>query len=522
MYFTLHSLLVTSGLLFAISSPTAGQTPSTPPTPELAALAKQTLEAAGAMAAATPPDFQPGALLQLGTIVSTFDSKKGKEYYEQAFAASAILPTESKFRMREEFQALLASQVARQDLNRALEILLMMPAPSNEQDPRLGPLTEIVKQWIARKNVDRAMAVLEQFIQGGNYPYDAVRLVLKALPAGEERRQTLVSQAIVSFQQRPEVDPFTTFLRDFRPEMTSVTYETGTRLLAKALMNGKGLPEPYSQTITTNNGTVTLVDPQEIAIFNAWDVVVEVDPLWAKQYLESHQELKQAIDRFPKGQATLNMGAEGVTTRGTVRPGMTTADVRQRAQVLAVETMKFQEVMRNLRNDPDQALRAAKDIPSPQLQVRALDMIASIAGSKEPPEARSLLDKVIVQLEAMKAPEWRANAWGGIAMAAARIKDQDLALKALEKGLADARAMYKLDANADDPNLAPRSAWPSTMIYKSLFFRAAKALGADAPTLLEKIPDAEIQLMARVEMAAAWLNVPSSPTYSQNRRAPKR
>ena len=107
-------------------------------------------------------------------------------------------------------------------------------------------------------------------------------------------------------------------------------------------------------------------------------------------------------------------------------------------------------------------------------------------------------------------------------MAAARIKDQELVMKALEKGLTDARAMYKLDANADDPNLSPRSAWPSTMLYKTLFFRAAKALGADALALLEKVPDADIQLMARVEMAAAWLNVPSSPYFSQNRRGPKR
>lgn len=42
--------------------------------------------------------------------------------------------------------------------------------------------------------------------------------------------------------------------------------------------------------------------------------MVEVDPLWAKQYLESHQELKQAIDRFPKGHTAIRV-AQAVAMR---------------------------------------------------------------------------------------------------------------------------------------------------------------------------------------------------------------
>ena len=64
-------------------------------------------------------------------------------------------------------------------------------------------------------------------------------------------------------------------------------------------MDGRGLPEPYSQTIPTDKGSVALADPKDIAIFKAFDVIGEVDPAWAKRYLEERPDLKQAIEMYP-------------------------------------------------------------------------------------------------------------------------------------------------------------------------------------------------------------------------------
>ncbi len=490
---------------------------------DLATKAHSFLDAASGLVAATPPDFQAGALLQLGSVVASYDAKRALELYEQALAAGAILPTRKNFRAKEEFQAQIAAQVAKLDLERALEMLRMMTPPrAGEADPPLGPNTDIVRQLIARKKLDRAVEVVEQMGVGGGFPYDAVSLVLKALPAGDTRRQNLYSQALTGFQQRPEVEPFTEFLRNFRNSIPIQTYDTAARGLAKALIDGKGLPAPYSQMITTDKGAVTLTDPKDIAVFNAFDLIVEVDASWAKRYLEERPELKLAIDRYPQGLHSLNTGADGVTTRGSVKSGESKSQIEQRAQVLAFETARAQEAMRNLQKDPAKSLEAIRQIPSPQLQARLLGSLAIVAESKDPAEGQPLLGKVIAALDDMKAPEWRAAAWASVANTAAKFKDIPLALKALEKGLADAKVMYKLDADVDDRNMAPRSAWPSTMQYKQLFYRAAKSLGEEAELLLEKVPDAEIQIMARTEMAAAWLNAPASPWFVQVRRAEKR
>jgi hypothetical protein len=90
------------------------------------------------------------------------------------------------------------------------------------------------------------------------------------------------------------------------------------------------------------------------------------------------------------------------------------------------------------------------------------------------------------------------------------MNDNDLVLSALHRAIADARLLHKQDADADNPNLAPRAAWPSTDAFRAIFYRAARTLGPDAEPLLERIPDPEINIMARVMMAAAWLNAPTA------------
>lgn len=92
-------------------------------------------------------------------------------------------------------------------------------------------------------------------------------------------------------------------------------------------------------------------------------------------------------------------------------------------------------------------------------------------------------------------------------MAAGKIKDKELASKALLKGLDDIKAQYAADADPDNPNGAPRPMWPSTVAYRNLFYQAAKILGTETEGFLEKIQDPEIQALARIDMAGAWLGV---------------
>jgi hypothetical protein len=79
---------------------------------------------------------------------------------------------------------------------------------------------------------------------------------------------------------------------------------------------------------------------------------------------------------------------------------------------------------------------------------------------------------------------------------------------AVERLLTEAHHLFVQDVHADNPNLAPRPFWPSCHAYKTAMYFAGKQQGKGAETLLAHIPDADIELLASIELAAGALGLP--------------
>jgi hypothetical protein len=67
---------------------------------------------------------------------------------------------------------------------------------------------------------------------------------------------------------------------------------------------------------------------------------------------------------------------------------------------------------------------------------------------------------------------------------------------------------YREDTALENYNQAPQEFWPSTHRFRSILYKAGKRLGADAAVYLDRIPDADIRLLARIELAAALAGLP--------------
>jgi len=181
------------------------------------------------------------------------------------------------------------------------------------------------------------------------------------------------------------------------------------------------------------------------------------------------------------------------------------------APSLSVDSSAFQKAMEYAEKDPSKALTMSKEIPSTRMQAILVTEVARAAKSRTPEQASTVLSSCISRLDEIKPLNVRNDAWDAVAEAGGSIKNVDIVLKAVERGMSDAAAWYKFESRAEDGNLAPRSSWPSSQSYKRLFYRAAKGLGPSADSLLEKIPDTELQTLARIEMAAAWLGQGPTP-----------
>jgi hypothetical protein len=79
---------------------------------------------------------------------------------------------------------------------------------------------------------------------------------------------------------------------------------------------------------------------------------------------------------------------------------------------------------------------------------------------------------------------------------------------------------YVEDTASDSPNQAPRTFWPSTCAFRTILYSAGKRMGPEANLLLDRVPDEDLRLFARIELAAALAGLPELPEIQRTQRRP--
>jgi hypothetical protein len=74
--------------------------------------------------------------------------------------------------------------------------------------------------------------------------------------------------------------------------------------------------------------------------------------------------------------------------------------------------------------------------------------------------------------------------------------------------------LYAADTGTVSPNQALQAFWPSTCSFRNTLHAAGRRLGAGAATFLDRIPDPDLRLFARIELAAALAGLPAMPETS--------
>jgi hypothetical protein len=81
---------------------------------------------------------------------------------------------------------------------------------------------------------------------------------------------------------------------------------------------------------------------------------------------------------------------------------------------------------------------------------------------------------------------------------------------------------YQEDMEPENPNQVPREFWPSTCSFRGILYHAGIRLGEDAAVYLDQIPDPDLRLFARIELAAALAGLPElQGTQMEQHRRPR-
>lgn len=87
-----------------------------------------------------------------------------------------------------------------------------------------------------------------------------------------------------------------------------------------------------------------------------------------------------------------------------------------------------------------------------------------------------------------------------------------------EPAIGYALEKYREDTDPENPNEAPKAMWPSTASFRSILYGAGKRLGSDAAAYLKRVPDDDLRLFARIELAAALAGLPEMPGSQMTHR----
>lgn len=475
---------------------------------EARAKAKELLDKAYDSVSAASPAVQVSALIHLAEDYQLVDSKKAVKCLDEAFAAAGALPSDSIEDTRVLMQSEIVKIAANLDLEKAIsELRQITPPPNGRYDRRLEALDKIVAVLMQRKELGRAMQVVDGFSDsGGGYPYRAVGAILKAMPEDDPVRGEIFAKATSAFSGKPDNAYLQVLARHWRTLPRGLVESAMKTVLAYVLERPEG--GPMLSTFSSAKGAVSFDNRQDAELFDLMNIIQTVDSKRAAELLQQRPKLRLAVEQYPLGRQSLEGENGGGVSQSMSQSGKDgKQDPRQaaRMQIQAISRAKAGEAMAAASSDPQKALSLAEQIPDSAVKARTLAMIARSASGKDPSAAKAMLDKCARLLDSVKEPMERVTAWDGMAEAAHNAQDDELAWAYVNRWLSDAADLYKNDSNADDPNRGLREYWPSTQTYRAVVYRTAAMFESDAEALLAKITDPDLQLLATVEMAHSLL-----------------
>jgi hypothetical protein len=476
--------------------------------------ARELLDGAAEMIAATKPDVQPVALMHLADNYQTFDKKKAVEYFKQAFAAAILPPTgQSPFARSTQMEIVVALTTL--DTAEGIALLKQMEPRTEGYDNRSFAASRVIGELLQKNQIQSAIDLADYMGSSGAYPFSGVSQIMAKLPPGDNQFAAVFTSALSAYNVKPDRE-FHDLLTRYRKDLPAGMAQAAlSRILSTVLARKDG--EPYNaQTFSSSKGTATFTSREESELFDIAPLVREIDPKRYDDLLAAHAELRSAMQLFPGGGPSVadDRGITVYTVSSSGKSSDPAAEKRagdamnDRMKMAALVNARAEAALVAAAKDPDKALDLVAEIPSPPKQAEVLARIAQSVGENDAAKARRVLSRCITLLDDVKYPEDRVLAWDTVAGAAIVIKDDAILQRAIDRLLADAAELYKEDSNTDRPNRAWRENWPSTQAYRRAVIRATKLLGVDAEPILQKITDPDQNVLARITMAQALLERP--------------
>ena len=479
------------------------------------------LESAEASAGGFESASRIVAYAQIARVYQTNNKKKSVELLQQAYESVRTLQLDSADK---NLNGMVEHQLQQQVLNQYVSIAPeRVDALMDEMEPalRVDAMRMLLPYYEKNKNLDRAVSMLLQLAVQGEMPYSTVNDVIDKLGAAHpDAIRQLFFASVASYQRRQhsEVNGSTDFASLISKAYGKVPDDSVETAIDELLSQAKKADEEnkgVTVSLGFDKGAVQFKSSYDMQLFAVLPTLEQVDPEKAKRLLKESEDVNTFASKYPDGMSSLSK--TGRPNSVSTHTGANGAGDGESAHLL--EEQQMNAVMRDATDHPNDALANAAGL-SPRYALSAYMGIARANFKKSSTVAEAALGKAQDLLS--KVPVWQQmQTVGEIINLYVLLGDKESAQKAIELATKTAGLLYKQEAEADDPNLAPKAWWMSTNAWRNLVDASYELDPGQAGTLLKEAPDDEVRIFAQIVLAKRMLGN-TSPALDVSMSASKK
>jgi hypothetical protein len=266
-------------------------------------------------------------------------------------------------------------------------------------------------------------------------------------------------------------------------------------------------------TINSQSSARSFGSLYQYRLFQLLPVLRALDPSGAEKLIRENQQL--GVPQKPESDPVLSM-----TLRRKDGPAAGNSAGSQDFAAIQLR-MRAEEILASVKDDPSLALARALSLEDNIDQSRSPkgDVLTAIARTtaKEHPEVATKALEELTKMAENYPLIVRCRYLAESGNLYWRMKKVDKAKDVVAQGMKLVNELYKADTNSDDPNRALKSAWPSTVVSRAFVGLASRVSLKFAEEVLKEVPDSDLQVFDRIEIASTLLAVSSYPSLMEQR-----
>jgi hypothetical protein len=393
-------------------------------------------------------------LLRLSEVSREISPNEAADFARQSFQTASLEMAAGWNRVAMEKNSV--TSMSRVDPAGAIHLLASVENPVKDdksEDVRDSAADVVFPNYYRQKGL-KSIAVIRRTSlhlgDTGQYPYKAIgtlepEIYQKSRIAGVD----LAGDAIRYYRRGSEFQTenrdFVAFLQSTGAFLPPSILKEAVTLAFERLQADRAKPHPdFIGRLITSKGSIQIKSSSTGLLAELLPLLRETDPELLTRTLDQDGDLKAISD----------LGQQDAHVESLVVFGAEASSPDPRVQTEGMEAGRLTNILMTSANDPDGALSEASTLTLTKYHIQGLAAAAGGFGSSDPAKGERLLQTASLEMEQLTKESDKLAAAGEVALAAIRLKDGPVLLRALDTVYSLGEELFEEDSQSSPTAMA--------------------------------------------------------------------